>query len=326
MMFTKATKRQAKLRMAIHGPSGAGKTMSALRIASAMGGRIALIDTERGSASKYSDQFDFDVCEVFDDYNPQRLFEALKAAGEASYDCVIVDSLTHFWNGPGGFLEMVDDEVKRQKARGHKPDSFAAWKSVDATYRRLIQAILATPFHFFGTLRAKTEYEKTEGSNGKTQIKKMGMAPEMRAGFEYEFDVEGMLDIEHNLAIGKTRCAAIDGRVFTKPGEDVAKILLTWLQDGAPALPPAAPPAPASEPASEKKPAATPKAKSELPDNPEQLKALDAFSARLIDSDASGLEALATEAKTALKGEFLAAFRAKYAVRYRELKPKAGAA
>lgn len=313
-MFKKATKTQAKLRMAVHGPSGAGKTYSALRIGSALGKRIALIDTERGSASKYSDKFAFDVCELHDDYNPQRLFEALRGAGDAGFDVVIVDSLTHFWNGPGGFLELVDEEVKKQKARGHKPDSFAAWKSVDALYRRLIQAILATPFHFIGTLRAKTEYEKVEGSNGKTQVKKVGMAPEMRGGFEYEFDVEGMLDIEHNFAIGKTRCDALDGKVFTKPGEDVAKILLGWLNDGAAAPPvtpvPASASAPAA-PASEPRPAAS----TTEPD------ALDAHLAALIEASPETIVALKDAAKKALKGAALAKYQAAYQARYRELHP-----
>ncbi len=341
-MFHKATKQQAKLRMAIHGPSGAGKTYSALRIATAMGKRIALIDTERGSASKYSDQFSFDVCEIFDDYAPARLFEALKAA--ADYDGVIVDSLSHFWNGPGGFLEMVDEEVKKQRARGNKPDSFAAWKTVDAQYRRLIQTILATPFHFFGTLRAKTEYDKSEGANGKTKITKLGMAPEMRQGFEYEFDVEGMLDINHDLAIGKTRCNALDGKVFAKPGEDVAKILLAWLDDGVapvarkpvasaqPAKQPqddrhanTTPVPPPSAPASEPKPKAGPV----LPNNPEQAEALDRLTAAL--DEAASLNAcktLATDAKAALKGEFLDEFRARYTKRYVEIQAeeKAGAA
>jgi len=324
-MFQKATKKQAKLRMAVHGPSGAGKTYSALRIATAMGKRIALIDTERGSASKYSDKFAFDVCELYDDYNPQRLFAALKEAGDAGYDIVIVDSLTHFWNGPGGFLELVDDEVKKQKARGHKSDTFAAWKPVDALYRRLIQTILATPFHFIGTLRAKTEYEKTDGENGaKGKVRKIGLAPEMRNGFEYEFDVEGMLDLEHHLAIGKTRCEALDGKVFTRPGEDVAKILTAWLNDGAAAIapPPQAPPsAPASARAQSSSP---PREEDHVAKGMREdfaRAALDEHTGKLIDASAESIVALKDAAKKTLKGADLAKYHAAYQKRYRELHP-----
>lgn len=242
LTFQKATKAQSHLRLSLQGPSGAGKTYSALNIATYLGKRIALIDTERGSASMYAHLFDFAVCEIYDNYNPERLHEALAAS--ANFDVVIIDSLTHFWNGPGGMLEMVDDEVKRQKQRGNKPDSFSAWKSVDGVYRRVVQALLAVPADVIVTMRAKTEYERSEDSKGKSTIKKLGMAPEMRNSFEYEMSVEGMLDDEHNLMIGKTRCEMLDRKTFHKPGKELADTLKAWLTDGAPM----APKAPSSDP------------------------------------------------------------------------------
>ncbi len=225
----KATKEQSRLRMAIHGPSGAGKTYSALSIAKHLGNKICLVDTEEKSASKYGDKFDFDVCDSFTgNYHPDRLVEFLNEVPQAEgYDIVVIDSLTHFWNGSGGFLELVDAEVKRSVARGGKADSFNAWKAVDPVYKRLIQAILTCKAHVIITLRAKTEYSKEGG-----KVTKLGLAPEMRDNFQYEMDVEGMLDIDHNLAIGKTRCDDLDGKVFKKPGQQVADILNRWLGSG----------------------------------------------------------------------------------------------
>jgi hypothetical protein len=234
MGFKKATKAQAKLRMAVHGPSGSGKTRSALEVARHLGKRIALVDTERGSASKYANLVEFDVQEVYDNYHPNRAIKAMDEAAAEAYDVLIVDSLSHFWNGPGGFLELVDEEVKKMRARGGKADSFAAWKEIDPIYRRLMQAILACPMHVIVTMRAKQEYVKEQDDRGKTTIRKVGMAPEMRDAAQYEFDVEGMLDIDHNLVIGKTRCDELDGKVFNKPGREVAEILKRWLSDGAP--------------------------------------------------------------------------------------------
>jgi len=234
-MFKKATKEQAKLRLALHGPSGSGKTKSSLKIATALvdaGQRIALLDTERGSASKYADEFDFDVVEVFDNYHPQRCIDVIESAARAGYGALIVDSGTHFWNGIGGFLALVDEEAKKVAARGGKFDTFGAWKRIDPIYQNLIQKITGAPLHVIFTLRAKQAYEKDD-SSGKTKIQKLGMAPQMRDDFQYEFDVEGMLNIEHQLAIGKTRCDALDGRVFDKPGRDVADILRAWLNSGA---------------------------------------------------------------------------------------------
>lgn len=239
-MFKKATKEQAKLRFAIHGPSGAGKTYSALSIATHLvaptGQRIAVLDTERGSASKYARKFDFDVNEVTGNYHPDRCIDNINGAVDAGYGAIIIDSGTHFWNGDGGFLQLVDQEAKKSAARGGKYDSFGAWKAVDPIYQRFVQRITSSPIHVFITLRAKQAYEKVE-SNGKTKIEKLGLAPQMRDDFQYEFDIEGMLTLEHDLAIGKTRCDDLDGKVFHKPGKDVADILLAWLTDGAPAAP-----------------------------------------------------------------------------------------
>jgi len=227
--FKKATKEQSKLRMAIHGPSGSGKTFSALSIAAHLGQRILLGDTETKSASKYGDKFNFDVHEFEGNFHPDKACEFLEAGAAAGYDVIIIDSGSHFWNGSGGFLELIDNEVKRQRAQGGKGDSFNAWKIVDPIYKKFVAAILNCNAHVIITLRAKQEYSKEGG-----KVTKLGLAPEMRDGFQYEMDVEGMLTIEHDLAIGKTRVEALDGKVYRKPGKDVADTLLAWLNSGAP--------------------------------------------------------------------------------------------
>ncbi len=226
-MFQKASKAQAKLRLALSGASGSGKTRSALEIGKYLGKRIALVDTEFGSASKYADIVDFDVCEVRDDYSPLKLVEILKVAA-VDHDVVVIDSMTHFWNGPGGFLDLVDKEAKRASARNGKFDSFAAWKEVTPVYNRMVQAILGCPAHVIITMRAKQEYSKEGG-----KVTKLGTAPEMRDNFQYEMDIEGLLDENHNLVIGKTRCDVLDRKVFAKPGKEVADLLLGWLNSGA---------------------------------------------------------------------------------------------
>ena len=234
-MFKKATKEQSKLRMAISGPAGSGKTYSALSIAKHLGQRIALVDTEVGSASKYSDAFDFDVVEYSKPYHPNRLVEAIASAETSGYDVLIIDSLTHFWNEPGGFLDLVEDETKKMRAKGGQANNFVAWKSVDPIYRRLIGAILQSKMHVICTMRAKTEYENTKDANGKSQIRKIGLEPVFRKEAAYEFDIEGLINDEHILVIGKTRCAALDGKVFEKPGKDFGEIVNQWLSSGVPA-------------------------------------------------------------------------------------------
>jgi hypothetical protein len=236
--ISQATKEQGKLRMAISGPSGSGKTFTAINVLMHMGcEKILVLDTEHGSAAKYSNEFlrKFDVIDNRywqSNFDPRRLIATLKAVAE-KYDGVVCDSLTHFWMGPGGMLSLVDAAAKKGQARNGKYDSFAAWKEVDPVYNELVQTILGLPCHFAACLRAKSEYEdKLE--NGKNKKVKVGMASQMREGFEYEFDVEGMMTMSHEFIVGKTRCRALDELVIPKPGANMAGPLKAWLTEGAP--------------------------------------------------------------------------------------------
>src|SRR5215469_5893521 len=139
-VFRKAVKQNAKLRLALSGPGGSGKTYTLLKLATALGGRIAAIDTE------------------------------------------------HFWMGEGGELDQVDAITARTKSN----NSFAAWRHVSPMHNRMIDAMLAAPIHIMVSMRVKTEWvlEKDERT-GKTVPRKVGLAPVMRDGVEYEFDVCG---------------------------------------------------------------------------------------------------------------------------------------
>lgn len=238
-MFAPATKAQARLRLGLIGIAGSGKTYSALRIAKGLGGRIALIDSENGSASKYAgNPVAFDVATLAGDFSPQRYIDAIKGAGKAGYDVLIIDSLSHAWSGTGGALELVDRAQKRNQGG----NSFTAWRDITPLHNALIDAILQSPCHVIATMRAKTEYIMEANERGKMVPKKIGTKPIQRDGMEYEFDVVGDLTQDHDLLITKTRCPALDGGVMPCPGEEVAAILKQWLTDGTPYVPPAPPP------------------------------------------------------------------------------------
>lgn len=229
MQFKKATKQQSRLRLSIAGPSGAGKTFTSLKIASEMGGRIAFIDTERGSASKYSDQFEFDVIEL-DDFHPEKYIEAIHAAEKAGYDILIIDSTTHEWNGKNGILEL------HEAANQRKRNSFAAWADVTPIHQKFIDAILGCKCHVIATVRSKTEYVQDKDDRGKTEVRKVGMASVQRDGMDYEYDIMMEMNVDHVGVITKTRCAALDGKIYKKPGRELAEVLSAWLSDGAPAV------------------------------------------------------------------------------------------
>ena len=230
-MFQKATKTAARARVALIGPSGSGKTYTALTIAREIGGKIALIDTEHGSASKYADEFDFDTA-ALDLFDPRRYIEAIQAADQAGYDVLIIDSLSHAWSGVGGALELVD----KARARSQSNNSFTAWKDVTPLHNKLVETILASRCHVIATMRAKTEYVIEADSRGKQAPRKVGMAPVQRDGIEYEFDVVADLDLDHRFIVSKTRCKVLDGGAIPF-AEGVGSTIKTWVSDGAPVPP-----------------------------------------------------------------------------------------
>lgn len=224
-MFQKAIKQEAKLRLAIAGPSGSGKTYTALAIATNLGGKIAVVDTEHGSASKYADKFGFDVLNMDAPFHPDRFIECIREAKSVGYDVIILDSLSHAWNGTGGLLEIVDQIAARSQSK----NTFAAWKEGTPIYNRLIDAIIQSDIHVIATMRSKQDYAMEQDTNGKMKPVKVGLAPIQRDGFEYEFDVVLTMDSDNNGVVTKTRCSDLAGGVYRKPGVDVAGILKSWL-------------------------------------------------------------------------------------------------
>jgi hypothetical protein len=231
LQFRPANRRQAKLRLALMGVSGGGKTFTAQSIASTLAGedgRIAVIDTERGSASLYSDHFKFDVIELAPPFEPHVLVEAIKLAEKEGYDVLIIDSLSHFWEGEGGVLEIVDNAAA--KARGN---SWAGWSEGTPAYRNMIDTFLGADLHVIGTMRSKTEWVIEKGSNGKDKPVRIGMAPVMRGGIEYEFTAIGELDLDHRLTITKSRVEQVADKVYHAHREvDLAETLKSWLGQG----------------------------------------------------------------------------------------------
>ena len=284
-MFTikKATKQQARLRMALIGPSGSGKTYSALEIATRLGQRVIVIDTERGSASKYADLFAFDVLEL-ETFEPRTYVAALRACTDAGADVVVVDSLSHAWIGKGGALEQVDRAAKRQGG-----NSFGAWRDVTPQHNELVDAMLRTDAHLIVTMRAKTEFvQERDERTGRTVVRKVGLAPVQRDGLEYEFDVVADVNHEHEAVITKSRCAKLSDAIIPRPGEALANTLRAWLSDGVAREPAPSPTQPAKEepPAREHEPVHQEERGSDVRN--EQPKALSEFFASVEQIDLPG--------------------------------------
>lgn len=234
-LFAPATRHQLRARIALDGPTGSGKTWSMLAWARALAGpegRIAVVDTERGSASLYSDRFSFDVLTWAPPYDPRKLAEVLRAAETEGYDVICVDSLTHFWKGEGGTLDIV--EAAGSRSGGNK---YAGWQTGTPALRTLIDTMLGLDAHFVATMRSKMEHVLMENSRGKLEPVKIGMQPEMRADIEYEFTLCVSMDLDHRGTVTKSRCEELADALIA-PGlpntEDAASRFLAWLRDGAP--------------------------------------------------------------------------------------------
>jgi hypothetical protein len=214
--------------MALDGVSGSGKTFTALRMATALGKRIAVINTESGAVEKYLGlapdgiPFQFDVCEL-NDFAPSKYTETILAAAVAGYDVLIIDSLSHAWAGSGGALELKDRKGG---------NSFTAWKDITPMHNQMIEAILRSPCHVIVTMRSKTEYVLETNGSGKQVPVKVGMAPIQRAGMEYEFDVYCSIDSEHIMRVSKSRCPEVADAVTVKPGAAFMEPIVSWLNDG----------------------------------------------------------------------------------------------
>ena len=228
--FKKAARTLARLRLGITGPSGAGKTTAALRIAQGLGGSIAVIDTERGSASLYADVCDFDVLDLAPPYTPERYIEAVRAAEKAGYKNIIVDSVTHEWNGVGGCLQIVD-QVANASYRGN---TWSAWSEVTPRHQKFVDVLLASPANIIVTMRSKTETAQVQ-EGGKAKVVKLGMKAEQRDGIEYEMTV--VLDLMRNghfATSSKDRTGLFEGKDAAPVTVETGQMLGQWLASAKP--------------------------------------------------------------------------------------------
>ncbi len=237
MPFVKAERKKAKLRLALVGPSGSGKTYSALLLAKGLGGRVAIIDTERGSAELYADHpvigISYDVAQLEPPYTPERYITLIREAERAGYDTIIIDSISHAWMGEGGLIESVDLIAKASKSQ----NKFRSWADVRPKEKRFIDAMLASPCHVIATIRTKTAWEVTKDENGKAKPVKIGLKPEQRDSIEYEFTTVLELAPEHLATVSKDRSGLLGDRIFT-PSEADGAMLRDWLDGGAELPPP----------------------------------------------------------------------------------------
>lgn len=227
MELKRATRKQVKLRLGMSAVSGGGKTYSALLLAYGMTNdwsKIAVIDTENGSASLYSNLGEFLTIDLQAPYTPERYIQAIQTCENAGMEVIIIDSITHEWDGKGGLLEIHG---------AMKGNSFTNWSSLTPRHQKFIDAILHSKCHVITTVRRKQDYEMTLNDKGKQTPVKVGLKEITREGFEYELTLNFNLEVNHMATASKDRTGLFMGQPQFIITPETGKTLMDWCASGA---------------------------------------------------------------------------------------------
>lgn len=230
MKLQLAERKQAKMKMALQGPSGSGKTMGALLLAYGLckdWSKIAVIDTENYSASLYAHLGKYSVVNITAPFTPEKYIDAINLCIEAGFEVVIIDSISHEWEGSGGILDIHSSMTG---------NSFTNWSKITPRHNAFIQAFLQAPVHIIATIRTKQDYVLSE-KNGKQVPEKVGLKGITRDGLDYDCTLLFDVDIKHNAVASKDRTGLFMDKPEQKITVTMGEQLLEWCNNGLPASP-----------------------------------------------------------------------------------------
>ena len=225
MQLQKASRKNAKIRLALQGPSGSGKTYSALLLAYGLCGdwsKIAVIDTENSSAELYAHLGEYNTIQLSAPYNPEKFIEAIRMCEIEKMEVIILDSASHEWDGIGGILDI----------HSHIPgNSFTAWSKVTPRHNAFVQGILNSSSHVITTIRSKQDYVLTD-KNGKQVPEKVGLKGIQKDGYEYESTIVFEIDLHHRATVSKDRTELFVGQHEIVLNDEVGQRLKNWCAQG----------------------------------------------------------------------------------------------
>jgi len=226
MALKRAKRSEAKLRGGFSGPSGSGKTYSALLFAYGLMGsfeKVGVLDSENDSASLY-DNIVPDAKETFltqpigEPFSPQRYIKAINFFIKEGVECMILDSVSHEWEGVGGCLEI----------HANLGGTFNDWAKVTPMHKEFLDAIINSPMHMLTTTRRKQEYVVEKNAKGKMAPKKLGLKEVQRDGFEYELTFAFDIDITNFALPSKDRTGLFQKDMPFKISVATGELVKEW--------------------------------------------------------------------------------------------------
>ena len=219
MKLRKSERKQAKIKMALQGPAGSGKSYSSILLAQGLTNNnlqnVAVIDTESGSSNLYSNLGEYNVLILEPPYTPERYIEAIDVCLNANMQTIVIDSLSHSWE------ELLDYHSKLPG------NSFTNWAKITPRLNTLVNKILQSDAHFIATMRTKQDYVLNQ-KNGKYVPEKIGLKSIMRDGIDFEFTLVFDIDSKNYASCSKDRTNLFSGKPEFKINASTGKRILEW--------------------------------------------------------------------------------------------------
>ncbi|MGV0939409.1 ATP-binding protein [Empedobacter sp. ULE_I140] len=223
MQLRKSERKKAKIKMALQGSSGSGKTYSSLLLAQGITNKdfskIAIIDTENGSADLYAHLGDYNVLALQPPYTPEKYIEAIELCEKEGMEVIIIDSISHAWD------ELLDFHSKLAG------NSFTNWAKVTPRQKAFTDKILQCKAHVIATMRTKQDYVLNQ-KDGKYVPEKVGLKAVQRDGLDYEFTLVFDIDIKHFAVSSKDRTGLFMGRPEFIINSGTGRRILEWCNSG----------------------------------------------------------------------------------------------
>ena len=223
MKLRKSERKQAKIKLALQGSAGSGKTFSSLLLARGLTNgdfsKVAIIDTESGSADLYAHLGDYNVMTMDSPYSPEKYIEAISICESAGIKVIIIDSISHCWD----YLLDVHSNMPG--------NSFTNWGKITPRQNAFVNKILQSNSHIIATMRVKQDYVLNQ-KNGKFVPEKVGLKAIQRNDLDYEFTIVFDIDITHQAKATKDRTGLFIDKPEFVINTSTGKKIRLWCDEG----------------------------------------------------------------------------------------------